>query len=210
MEGRLRGALLVVLVAAIAWVPRSAFGNQAAQDKPAAGGESHGVLLVELSKPLNSKNLQAGSVVEARVHGGQNGMSIPRDSKVVGHVTEAKSRSKGDSESALKIVFDSINPPGAAKPTTISAVIKAVAPNPNSGIDTGGGGVAYSNLNEATQRAGAGSSPTPSSTPLLNEQSTGVKGIKNLELGDDGLLTSGGKEVKLDGGTQLLLNVTIQ
>jgi len=166
------------------------------------------VLLVELSKPLNSRNLQPGSAVEGRVHVRQNGMSIPRDSKVVGHVVEAKSRSKGDSESDLKIVFDTINPPGGAKPTSINGLIEAVAPNPNPGPNTGGDFGGY-NLLEATEKS-AGASPTSSSTPLLNQQSIGVLGIKGLELKDDGGLSSGGKEVKLDSGTQLLLKVTVQ
>lgn len=209
MERRLEPALLVVLVAAIGLGPRPVFASQADQQKSVAGGQEHGVLLVELVKSLNSKNLKPGSAVEARVQVRQNGMSVPVGSKVVGHVVEAKARSKGDSESVLKIVFDTINPIGGAKPTSINGLIRAVASNPNPGLDTGGGPVGGVGLSEPIAKS-AGSSPHSSSTPLLNEQSAGVMGIKNLELQDDGLLTSGGKEVKLDSQTQLLLKVTIQ
>ena len=46
-------------------------------------------------------------------------------------------------------------------------------------------------------------------TPILVPTSQGVLGLKNLEMGSDGVLTSTGKEVKLDAGTQLLINVQI-
>jgi hypothetical protein len=209
MEPRLRCALWAMLVVAIGLGPRSSFASQADQQSPVAGDQERGVLLVELVKPLNSKNLQPGSVVEARVHVRQNGMSIPPGSKLVGHVVEAKARGKGDSDSDLKIVFDSINPPGNAKPAAIHGLIKAVAPNPDSGIDTGGSVGSPIDLKSLPWNPPA-TSGAPALVPLLNRQSTGVMGIKNLELKDDGLLTSGSKEVKLDGGTQLLLNVTVQ
>jgi hypothetical protein len=205
MKPQSKLSLFVVMIVAIGSGTRPSFAAQADQAKPATGSQERGVLIVELSKPLNSKNLKPGSAVEARVHVRQNGMSIPTGSKVIGHITESSARSKGDSESSLKIVFDTINPPGA-KPTSISGLVKAVAPNPDPGPDTGADIGGYS-IKEATEKS-AGISPRSSSTPLLNAQSTGVLGIKNLEL-KDGTLTSGGKEVKLESGTQLLLNVTV-
>ena len=39
----------------------------------------------------------------------KDGTTIPLGSKVTGHVTEAKARSKGDAQSALGIVFDKIS-----------------------------------------------------------------------------------------------------
>jgi len=48
---------------------------------------------------------------------------------VIGHVTESKARSKGDTESALAINFDKIIRTGGETP--IKSVIQAVAPNPN-------------------------------------------------------------------------------
>ena len=44
----------------------------------------------------------------------------------------------------------------------------------------------------------------------LNAQSKGVVGIHNLELGDNSVLTSSGKEVKLEGGTQMMVEVEIE
>lgn len=83
-----------------------------------------------------------------------------------------------------------------------------MGPNPNAGSDSPGG-IGYGGLNEATTKP-AIPSTTKQAVPLLNDQSTGVVGIKNLQLGPDGVLTSSGKEVKLDSGTQLMLQVDIQ
>lgn len=89
----------------------AAYSGQAA----AAGGPIHGVFAVQLAKSLDSKKLKQGDEVEAKVAAdihAADGMTIPRGSKVIGHVTEAKARSKGDPESALGIAFDKIGPAG--------------------------------------------------------------------------------------------------
>ena len=44
-----------------------------------------------------------------------------------------------------------------------------------------------------------------SSKALLNSQSKGAVGVKNLEMGDNGVLTSPGKEVKLEANTQMMI-----
>jgi hypothetical protein len=207
MRPRFIPAFIAVLAACLCWGQGSGFASRSDQAKSAAS-EEHGVLIVELTKPLNSKNVKPGATVEATVRVRQNGMSIPRSSKVVGHVTEVKSRSKGDTETTLRIVFDTITPPGGASPTPIRGMIKAVAPNPNSDVNTGGGGISYNDLKISAVASGPSQTHPP--TPLLNEQSTGVVGIKNLQLASDGVLTSDGKEIKLETGTQILLNVTMQ
>jgi type IV secretory pathway VirB10-like protein len=117
MRPRFIPALIAVLAACLCG-HGSSFASKPDQVKSAAG-EEHGVLVVELTRPLNSQNLKPGGTVEATVRVGQNGMSIPRGSKIVGHVTEVKSRSKGDTKSALGIVFDTIIPPAGASPTSI-------------------------------------------------------------------------------------------
>lgn len=182
---------------------------QAAMQSSAPAGQQHGIFQVELARALDSKKLKQGDVVEAKVLSEvrlSEGTRIPLGSKVIGHVTEAKARSKGDAESQLAIVFDKISRPGG-EDTTVKAVIQALAPNPNADVTTGGG-IGYGGMSETMEKP-----PTPSqgtrSVPLLTDQSTGVLGIKNLELGSDGVLTSSGKEVKLDSGTRVLLNATL-
>jgi hypothetical protein len=114
-------------------------------------------------------------------------------------------RSKGDPESSLKIVFDKIIPPGGANAAAIQGTIRAIAPNPRVDPDTGGG-MGSADLKEGIVKS-AGGQQDRGSVPLLSKQSTGVLGIKNLQLGPDGVLTSTGKGVKLDKGTQVLLTV---
>ncbi len=188
--------------------PGQAATQSSAVHSAAAVAQETGVFTVELAKSLDSKKLKEGDEVDAKMAGGirtSDGTMIPRGAKVVGHVTQAKARSKGDTESALAIAFDKIIRPGGGD-IPIKSVVQAVAPNPSSGTDSGG--VSYSGLSEATEK-GALSSQTARSVPILNEQSRGVLGIKNLQLGPDGVLISSGKEVKLDSGTQILLDVTM-
>ena len=66
----------------------------------------------ELSKSVDAKKVRAGDKIEARVtmdmlsHGQ---IVVPRDSRVTGHVTEAKPRSKGSPTSTVGIAFDHIS-----------------------------------------------------------------------------------------------------
>jgi hypothetical protein len=169
----------------------------------------HGLFTIELAKALDSKKLKDGDEVDGKlvtdVHASDN-LTFPRGTKVIGHVTESKARSKGDAESALAINFDKISRPSGDTP--IKSVIQAVAPNPNAGVNTGGG-VGYAGMNETMEKPPA-PNPGSQSVPLLTDESTGVLGIKNLQLGPDGVLTSTGKEVKLDSGTRVLLKASTQ
>ncbi|MGB8889527.1 MAG: hypothetical protein WCC87_22575 [Candidatus Korobacteraceae bacterium] len=181
-----------------------------------------------LIKSLDSKKLKAGDTVvcqtTAVLHGG-NGMTIPNGSKVIGHVTQATARSKGDPESSLAIVFDKIQTPNGDIP--LKGVLQAVAPSlgGNSGPDTGaaapgtipnGRGADMSTMPPPTPGAVAGpnSGVHPlnggGSHPILTAQSTGVLGIHNLQMDKDSVLTTSGKEVKLDSGMQMMIRAEIQ
>jgi hypothetical protein len=62
-----------------------------------------------LSKPIDARKNKPGDPVTAKTTQAtkSNGeVVIPKDSKLVGHVTEIKARAKGESESELGIVFD--------------------------------------------------------------------------------------------------------
>jgi hypothetical protein len=205
-------ALAVTMSAAKEPSPAAHTGQAATQPATAHSAttsQARGFFKIELTKSLDSKKLKAGDEVEAKLTSGivtTDGVSIPSGTKVIGHITEAKARSNHDSESTLGIVFDKIVRRGG-EDTPIKSVIQAAAPNPNSGANSSGG-VGYSGLNEAAQK---NSLPTGTnqSVPVLNEQSRGVLGIKNLQLGSEGVFISSGKEVKLDSGIQLLLDVTM-
>src|SRR4051794_33129852 len=64
----------------------------------------------ELNSSLDSKKAKPGDPVTARatepVKSSDGRAIIPKGAKLMGRVTEVKSRSKGDSESALGIQFD--------------------------------------------------------------------------------------------------------
>jgi hypothetical protein len=164
---------------------------------------------LQLAKSMDSKKLKAGDEVDgktATILHLSDGTLVSRGTKVVGHVTQAKARSSGDAESALGIVFDKISLPNGME-LAITSVIQAVAPNPNAGVDTGGS-ISGGGLNEMTEKSTMSQSAQPSA-PLLNDRSVGVLGIKNLRLGADGVLSSDQKAVKLDSGTQILVQAQI-
>jgi hypothetical protein len=162
-----------------------------------------------LDGTLDSKKRNAGDEVTVNISAPielSDGRTLPRGAKVTGHITESKARAKGDSESSLTVVFEKIAMP-EGKIMNIKAYLQAVAPNPNQ--DQSGGGVDYgSSLNRTLQHAGGGETAT-TATPVLNAQSSGVQGIKDLALDGQGVLTSPGKAVKLEHGSQIMLRAQI-
>jgi len=202
-------ALTVSLTAATVPSALAATPSSAAQSASSTG-KSHGTFTVELTKPLDSKKLKEGDPVEAKLTGGitlPNGTPVARGAKVIGHVTESKARSKNDAQSSLGISFDKIVL-GAGEDEPIKGVAQAAAPNPNGDLGTGGA-VDYGNSMKAAAATPAAPDMSKPPVKLLNDQSVGVLGIKNLQLGPDGVFTFSGKEVKLDTGTRILLNVTM-
>jgi len=201
MKRCLAGALFLALTVSMC-------AAQASNPGAAAGAtQQHGFFPVGLAKSLDSKKLKAGDEVETKLTEGVttgDGTTIPGGSKIIGHVTEAKARSKGDAGSTLGIVFDRIVRPKSSD-LPIKGAIQAAAPSLEADSSPN---VSYSGLAEATEKnalpMGRGRS-----VPILNEQSRGVQEIKNLQLGPEGLFLSTGKEVKLESGTQLLLEVTM-
>jgi len=107
----------------------------------------------ELTAPVDSKKAKPGDPVAARTTEPtkSNGKTvIPKGSKLVGHVTQASARAKGDSESALGIVFDKVIlkngeevPLNVAVQALASAQSTAIASGGNdTGIMSGTGGSA--------------------------------------------------------------------
>ena len=85
----------------------SAAPTQNGQTNASLGSGS--AINAELTAPVDSKKAKPGDPVAARTTepAKSNGKTvIPKGSKLVGHVTQASARAKGDSESALGIVFD--------------------------------------------------------------------------------------------------------
>jgi hypothetical protein len=212
-----------------------------------------------LTGSLDAKKNKPGDAVAAKTTKAvksQGKVNIPRGSKLVGHVTEAKTRAKGESESALGIVFDkailrngqevplnvTIQALAAAETETSSTLgddslasgSSAVASGATSGrgalggVTSSAGGAVGAATNTATNVRGttdgalsstantAGSATGAvgglNAAGQLNPNSSGVFGLNGLNLNSvtsnstqGSLITSTGKTVHLESGTQMLL-----
>jgi hypothetical protein len=199
------------------------------------------VLPVELTKGINAKKAKKGDEVVAKVtqdlRNTQGTLIIPKDSKVVGHVTEAQAHSKEQKESELAIAFDRAvlkNGETMQMPMSIQAIIAAPNRNPAnsassypssssapetnptptaSGGRPGMGGTAPSTAT-APQSSLPSGTPDPTQTqPQITGDTQGVVGIADLKLSPAPDATQGSRvtsekdNVKLDDGTFLLLRV---
>jgi hypothetical protein len=236
---------------------------QAGQNTAALGGGS--TFNAALRAPLDSKKCKPGDPVNARTTepAKSDGKTVfPKGTKLVGHVTQASARGKGDSESALGIVFDkAILKNGEDVP--VNVVIQALASAQTSasaagadvdtmgsmggsaagsgvaggrgalgGVTSTAGGAVGSVTNTAARTGGTATSAVNSTTNAtgslagsaqgavgglnaagqLTSNSQGVFGLNGLNLSSaasnstqGSLITSTGKNVHLDSGTQMLL-----
>jgi hypothetical protein len=139
------------------------------------------VIPVRLTKTIDAKKAKSGDEVDARVTQDMKTTSgqvlVPKDTMVVGHITEAQPRSKEQPESQVSIAFDHMKSGGdLSVPMSIQAVIGTPPLNPGNagnGDNTGGsapspaampggGGAAPGNTGERSP--GMGGAP-PSASP---------------------------------------------
>jgi len=168
----------------------------------------------ELNSSVDSKKAKPGDPVTARateaVKSSDGRTILPKGAKLVGKVTEAKSRAKGDSESMLGIQFDKAMLKDGQTVGLSNVAIQAIAPPTNSapalssGPPMGGGGSGAPGANAPSNPSmsgsqGARTSPsTGSQTPYPNTggdvgggnisgslppNSKGVYGMEGLRLG---------------------------
>jgi hypothetical protein len=187
---------------------------QAAPSNP--DNQIKGSFPVKLEKSIDSKKLKEGDIVVfqtiAALHS-RSGLMIPSGAKVIGHVTQAQARSKGNPDSTLAIVFDKIEY-SKGEDIPIKGTLQAVGPSLG-GNDLNVG----AEQPQLASKGGGGSSAPPTSsmqisgpasgTRILGPSSQGVVGVKNLQMDANGVLTSPGKEVRLDSGMQLLIKAEI-
>ncbi len=135
---------------------KSASANSGSNGSLAAGT----TIPATLTKSVDARKAKPGEEITAKttqdVHSA-SGMVIPRGSKLVGHVTDAKARAKGDSESALGVAFDhAVLRNGQQVPFQANIQALAAATSTASAIgadDTFGG---------TSQVGGMASAPSPS------------------------------------------------
>jgi hypothetical protein len=193
------------------------------------------VIPVQLTKTVDAKKAKVGDEVMAKVtedlKSNSGEVVVPKDTKMVGRVTEVQAHSKEQKESELAIAFDHaiLKSGDVQMPMSIQAVI---GPQQNdnsnagySGGDPGGpatGGGSQTSPMAGRAPVGGQSAPSPIPTgntqtnaprPVINGKTEGVIGISNLKLesasnaAQGSVLSSDKNNVKLDGGTYMLLRV---
>jgi hypothetical protein len=172
-------------------------------------------LVVELSTSLNAKKLQPGDrvtakVIQAVIVGGK--VVIPRGSKLIGNVTEAKARSKEYPESRLGIIFAKVMVKNGGE-LSLDAIVQALGPVQKTRADLpdamlppqlGRTNVSNTpepmgtNRNSATAgaRGASGTPPVPSiGTALTPGVSAGTIPNPKEGLQESGLLSSGSRGI---------------
>ncbi len=194
------------------------------------------VIPVQLTKTVNARKAKTGDEVVAKVTMDMKDKSgdvlVPKDTKVIGHVTTAQARDKEQKESQLAIAFNQavLKDQPVALPMSIQAVIGQQNNNDNSApgaepspSPAGGSspmpGRSANPMSGQTQPqppgppVNSGAPPSGNARPPINAQTQGVIGISdlNLSLNSDAqqgsTLTSEKDNVKLESGTMLLLRV---
>lgn len=122
------------------------------------------VIPVQLQKTVDAKKAKSGDEVVATVTQDMKTNSgdvlVPKDTKILGHVTTAQARSKEQKESELAIAFDHAVVKGGQMPLPMS--IQAVIAPPSSNPAGGGGG---SDEGNAPPQTGSSGSPMAGRTP---------------------------------------------
>jgi len=199
------------------------------------------VIPVQLTKTIDAKKVKTGDEIVAKVtqdmKTNTGEVLVPKDTKVVGHVTEAQARSKEQKESMVGIAFDhAVMKSGDVQlPMSIQAIVGPQNENPNAPAannapypgQAGSPGSAPSpGGSERTPGMGGSTTPqppesgmpsaTPTATqnsPQITAQTQGVIGMSHVNLspgasGTQGSVVSSDKNnVKLESGTLLLLKV---
>jgi hypothetical protein len=205
-----------------------ASGNTSASSAQSAGGANAGlssgtVFNAALNTPVDSKKAKPGDAVIA--HTTQNVKSegktvLPRGTKLLGHITQASARAKGDSDSALAIAFDrAVLKDGREMPLNVAIQALAAAQTAasasetnadimsNAGTSAGSSGMARggSTLNGVTSTAGGAVGAVGNTTSTVNgatgatlNSATGVSGASRGAIGGldaTGQLTSNSRGV---------------
>jgi hypothetical protein len=187
-------------------------GTPADPASQAPGIAPGSVIPVELTTTIDAKKAKTGDEVVAKVTqdmkstGGD--VIVAKDTKMVGHVTQAQARTKEQKESEVGITFDkAVTKSGEMKlPMSIQAIIAPVDnANTNTAGDSGGapsgpvtgGATATSPMGgRNAPMEGSGPSPSPSAVPNaatntssgsharppINAKTEGVIGLPNVKL----------------------------
>jgi hypothetical protein len=170
------------------------------------------VLNAELNSPLDSKKAKPGDKVEGhttvdlRTDGR---MLIPKGTKLIGHITEASARSKGDSESTLAIQFDKATPRNGEE-IPLNVEIRAMAapqqdfsggsPGPGSDpmSDRGGAAAGGSPMGATRSMGSQSSTQNPANSPRTDTAPAGAIGGGPLAANSRGVYGMHGLQIITD------------
>jgi len=223
--------------------------TQAQTSQPASSGQSAkvtrvapgSVIPVTLTKTIDAKKVKTGDEVVAKVTQDMKSNSgeviLAKDTKVMGHVTEAQPRNKEQKESQVGIAFDhAVMQDGSQMqvPMSIQAIIGPQNDQNNGGGGYGGAppsaspGAGSGRMGGSGMGGSAPARPTAPSTggdasgeaksgtqrAPVTAQTEGVVGLSNLTLSpaaspsvQGSVVSSEKNNVKLESGTLMLLRV---
>jgi hypothetical protein len=192
-------------------------------------------VLVELSKPLDAHKANPGDEVAAKVTEdvkSDGKVVLPKGSKVMGKVTQAQGRAKGQDQSVLGIAFDSaVLKDGTQVPISfaIQAVANSSAAMAQAALEAQGASTSISMANNApgggasgrpglgSQAQGAagadlhaGNAASTSHEGALTPTSQGAIGLPGFTLSAGNLITSSDHNVRLERDTRFVLRVNGQ
>jgi hypothetical protein len=220
--------LLTVSVMAQTAASGSASGNPSA----AAGAESSPgslnpgtTLQAELTKSIDTKKVKTGDEVTAKLLQDvkDGNLVIRKGSKLIGHVTDAQIKTKENAQSKLGIVFDKAILKGGQEVAFKGVVISFSAPAEPAPSSLGGG-----NMDRSASNGGRGVAPTPmggaapapvssaggtirnpADDSLNNPANGSANGNSNTVASkvQASVITSADHNIKLDSGTQMVIQV---
>lgn len=146
-------------LAPLASAQESAPANRTGQSGASLAGGT--AINVELNSSIDSKKAKPGDAVTAHttqaVKSADDRTILPKGTKLIGHVTQALARSKGDGESTLGISFDKAILKGGEE-VPLNATIQALAAPPASTASSAYGGPSPSPTGPSGSPSGAGNS----------------------------------------------------
>jgi hypothetical protein len=220
---------------AVTLLSTACLAQSSADTKASASVPPGTTVQAELLKAVDAKKAKPGDEVVAKVTQevkANDKVVLPKGSKVMGKVTQAQGRAKGQDESELGLVFDSaVLKDGTQVPIsfTIQAVANSSGAMAQAALDAqassssismannapGGGMAGRPGLGSQAQGAAgadlhAGNAASTDHGGQVTSSSRGVIGLPGLTLASGTLITSSTGNVRLEGQTRFLLRVNAQ
>jgi hypothetical protein len=198
--------LVVGISVAVAVTGAAAQASASVPESPSFHLAAGTTIPTELSKSLDVRKLKRGDSFELRTLVGlvsHDRIVVPERTRIIGHVTDVKTSTKGESDSKMGISFDSMIFSDGREvefQAALQAIGKHLVGEYYIPMPGGGGGV----VTQPEQT-------TLGTTVRLSSRDEGVVGLPDLSLETfvhGGLIRSKNSNVRLEAGAQFLLRVT--